>query len=258
MKYIKKFIYVLAVLLSVTGPAYAQEKKAGPDQLFYSGNACYEKRDYARALEDYLKVVGAGVESGNLYYNIGNTYLKLNKPGYAMLYYERAKRLIPHDSDLKSNLAYARSLTGDASAAASEKNIIVRMIERPFSDFSLTKIAILAAIFYFIVILIQALFVFLPAIKSRFVFPFIAAFCAFGFILTAFGIRYYEEKYLEAGVVVQKGVECKYEPIDKSTTYYTLQEGSGIYILKTRNGWRQVRRHDGKVGWVNKETVEVI
>ena len=76
--------------------------------------------------------------------------------------------------------------------------------------------------------------------------------------LGAFAIRFYDEKILHRGIVVEKDVECKYEPIDKSTTFYRPQEGEFVAVVKTRDGWRQIKRIDGKVGWVKQEAVEEI
>ncbi|NJL58891.1 MAG: hypothetical protein HC887_03790, partial [Desulfobacteraceae bacterium] len=45
--------------------------------------------------------------------NLGNAYLRNNDPGHALLWYERAMRLIPDDPDLKFNYGYAMSLTKD-------------------------------------------------------------------------------------------------------------------------------------------------
>ena len=76
--------------------------------------------------------------------------------------------------------------------------------------------------------------------------------------LANFSVRYYSEEILTHGIVVEKEAECKYEPIDKSTTYYTLKEGQEVLVLTTRNGWRHIRRLDGKRAWVRKEAVEEI
>jgi len=76
--------------------------------------------------------------------------------------------------------------------------------------------------------------------------------------LSASLARYVDERILKHGIVVQKDVACKYEPIDKSTTYYTLREGGDVRILNTRDGWSQIARPDGKAGWVKKDAVEKI
>jgi SH3-like domain-containing protein len=55
--------------------------------------------------------------------------------------------------------------------------------------------------------------------------------------------------------LIHKSAECKYEPLEKSTTYYTLHEGAKVRILQTGNGWLKVRRADGRSGWLKKESV---
>ena len=97
-----------------------------------------------------------------------------------------------------------------------------------------------------------------PVFKRRVTFLFYVVLLIFLFTLSAFAVRYYGEEILRHGVVVAKDAECKYEPIDKSMTYYTLKEGQEVLILETRNGWRRIRRLDGKLAWVKKEAVEEI
>jgi SH3-like domain-containing protein len=76
--------------------------------------------------------------------------------------------------------------------------------------------------------------------------------------LSAAAVKYYDENMLKHGIVVKKEVECKYEPIDSSTTYYTLREGGDVIILSTKSDWRQIRRSDGRTGWVKRDAVEEI
>jgi len=107
----KKIVLTAAALFLLTGFSSASdEAKREPNQLFYKGNSFYEKRDYAKAVESYLAASDLGVMSGHLYYNTGNGFFKLEKIGYAILYYEKAKRIMPGDSDLKSNLDFAKSM----------------------------------------------------------------------------------------------------------------------------------------------------
>jgi len=239
--------------------AFSQDaKRDDPNQLFYTGNHYYQAGDYIKAVEEYVKLLDMGIENGNLYYNIGNGFLKLGKVGYAILCYEKAKRLIPHDSDLKANLAYARSLIDEVQTEDTHKNIIVRLIRKMCSDLSLGSIAKLTLALYLALILLSAFFIFNSIVGRK--FGFIAVLLGLAFSLSAltFGVRYYGEVILRHGIVVQKSAEAKYEPIDKSTTFYSLREGSGVIMLRTKEGWRQIRRFDGKTGWVKKEAVEEI
>lgn len=235
----------------------ADEKKSDPNQLFYTANHYYESRDYKKALEAYLAILGAGSESGGVYYNIGNSYLKIGDLGRAILYYEKAKRLIPYDSDLKANLSYARSLV-ENSPDRQPKNFALNALGNIFESYSLRAIIFSASILYLILILQIGICIARPFLAKKFRVILLLSAALFIVNLTVLADRYFEERILRRGVVVQKEVECKYEPIEESTTYYKLREGGGVLILKTRNGWRHIRRPDGKISWVRKEAVDEI
>jgi len=50
-----------------------------------------------------------GVHNGRLFYNIGNTYFRMEDTGRAILNYRRARQFIPSDVNLQQNLDFARS-----------------------------------------------------------------------------------------------------------------------------------------------------
>lgn len=251
-------IILLTVVVFFAGYCSADQARPDPSQLFYNGNSFYEKRDYNKAVENYIKILDMGIESPNLYYNIGNSYFKLGKIGYAMLYYERARRLEPQDADMKSNLAYAKSFVGNPSFQMPEPKAVVSFIKKPFADFNLNAVAISAFVLYIMVIVILSVFLVNSYIAKKFRIIFVLLAAAFLATLSVFAMRFYDEEFLIRGVVVQKSAECKYEPIDKSITFYKLQEGDEVVVLKTRSGWAQIERPDGKIGWVAREAVEEI
>ena len=105
-------VVILVSLMIWPAFSFAQDAKAGganPDKFFSSANAHYAKGDYAKAVENYVRVLDLVVENGEVYYNLGNCFLKLGRIGYAILCYEKAGRYMPGDSDLKANMNYARS-----------------------------------------------------------------------------------------------------------------------------------------------------
>ena len=82
-------------------------------EFYQEGNRLYQEGDYDGALASYLRLIEAGFEAGEVYYNIGNSYFKLGEIAHSILYFERAKRLLPRDEDVLVNLDLARSLTVD-------------------------------------------------------------------------------------------------------------------------------------------------
>ncbi|MFA5255609.1 MAG: hypothetical protein WC419_02800 [Candidatus Omnitrophota bacterium] len=254
----KKIPLILILLIFFANLAVSAEDSQDPRSLFYKANSLYEKRDYEKASEAYAKILDIDTESGPLYFNIGNTFFKMGKIGYAILAYKRAQKLMPGDSDLKSNLAYAESLTEDSALQALTQNKIAWFFKFPFREYSLNTISIILSILYLLLIAMLLAGIIYPMLKRRMTIIFLPVLIGFLLTLGAFGIRYYDEEILSHGVVVAKEAECKYEPIDKSNNYFTLKEGQEVLVLKTRNGWRRIKRLDGKLAWVKSDAIEEI
>src|SRR5690606_41925487 len=49
------------------------------EQLFEEATAFYNQGEYTKAAENYLKILENKEHSAELYFNLGNTYYKLNK-----------------------------------------------------------------------------------------------------------------------------------------------------------------------------------
>jgi len=74
---------------------------------FEQANQLYRNSDYKRAAQIYEQIEKNGYENPSLYYNLGNAYFKLHNIPAALLSYERARRLSPHDEDILYNLRLA-------------------------------------------------------------------------------------------------------------------------------------------------------
>lgn len=252
----KKYILASVLFLIFTFSAVAAEDPDSAGRLFYKGNSLYEKGQYAEAISEYQKILSEGIASGALYYNIGNSYYKSGKIGYAILYYKKALRLSPADSDLKSNLSYLRSLTEDSALQPAAQNKLAWLVKIPFKEFTINGVARILIIFYLLVIGLMIAGIVNHDFKRKSTFVFYPILILFLLSLAGFSVRYYEEEVITKGIVIVKDAECKYEPIEKSTTYFTLKEGQEVLILKTRNGWRRIKRLDGKLAWVKSDAVE--
>ncbi len=67
-------------------------------------------RDYYRkAILHYERLAASGVRNGKLYYNIGNSWFRLDDMGRAILSYKRSVLYNPADPNLEQNIQFARS-----------------------------------------------------------------------------------------------------------------------------------------------------
>ena len=78
--------------------------------LLFKANEAYLAGNYPEAAELYQAIDMSGHLNGNIFYNLGNCYMRLGETGKAILNYKKARLLLPRDGDLKANLQYARSL----------------------------------------------------------------------------------------------------------------------------------------------------
>ena len=63
--------------------------------------------DYQAAARELESIVADGVQSGAVYYNLGNAYFRAGQFGHAILNYRKAKTYRPRDAYLEANLQQA-------------------------------------------------------------------------------------------------------------------------------------------------------
>jgi len=78
------------------------------DVYLTEGNKAYSDGNYENAVMHYSKILENDFESGELYFNLGNAYYKLNEIGNSIYYYEKALKFIEGDEALEQNLKIAR------------------------------------------------------------------------------------------------------------------------------------------------------
>ncbi|MFQ5702760.1 MAG: tetratricopeptide repeat protein [Gemmatimonadales bacterium] len=228
--------------------------------LFNEANGLYQQSEYGRALETYEKIVKAGYVSGILFYNIGNCYFKLGDLGRAILNYERASRLLPHNTDVAANLALSRSLTTDEIVPLPKfwpfqiLSWWVHLLPRSWlilvvaSGYTVTTGALIVRI--------------LTGRRSLQVWA--TRIAGLGLVvLVVFGVNLAVRELgigvHEEGVILSREVPVQSAPSDdESLELFTVHEGTKVRIDEHSNEWLEVVLEDGKVGWVKTESLEII
>ena len=258
MRNFKKYFIFVCLFSAVfcLSFAFAQAKDAkDPSYLFYRANGLYEEAHYKEAIDLYNSVLKQGLESGNLYYNLGNCYFKEGKLGLAILNYERARRLIPQDKDLEANYNYAVSLIKYKSSEASSK-WFKRFIDNTSNRFSIDRITLVLFFIYIFIILAVIIAVVFKLSRSRAV----VIIALLGAVFIFFSFLFYGKitSLKNQAILVVESSDAKFEPLDTATTHFTIYEGMKVHILSSKDKWYKVKRPDGKVGWIRKTDLEVI
>lgn len=253
----RRALYILALLslIDVFGTGvHAQISKPDAISQFVLGAQAYKERDYSRAVKEYQAILQGGKESGPLYYNLGNAYFKNAQLGYAVLSYERAKQLIPRDSDLKFNLKYAESLV--TKTVSNEASGFFQQLYQGHLDFyTLDEMLIICTI---LAVILGVVFLF-----SRFLKWSVPVRVLTRLVLAVFLVIYGAGLFgkinanLNQAVVVEKST-ANFEPSDDATVRFELFEGMKVKVVRYKDGWVKVRRSDGILGWVPEVSIEEI
>jgi tetratricopeptide (TPR) repeat protein len=242
------FFVTAFILIPCLRSSLAQEAANAPGALFYQANIYYQESKYDAAIKGYERLIDRGLESGNLYYNLGNCYFKKGDFGLAVLNYERARVLIPNDSDLKSNYDYAlQRLNLDPQVFG---NLFDRVVNGLFQAMTINYLTILLSVIYIVLIISFMLNLFLGTFK-RFSGGLICLLLAL-FILSAFALNRKINYLNKVAIVVIKEADVKFEPLENATTYFKLSEGSKVEVVEKAQDWYKIRRFDKKLGWANK------
>jgi hypothetical protein len=213
----------------------------------------YKSGDYGVAVEGFTAVARSGVRSGKLYYNLGNACLKNNQLGQAILWYERALKLMPHDPDLRFNYEFARSLTKDASVEGTPLVRIFFFWKYQLSPTVIVWMAIGLTLLFWLALIAHRIFRrrVLRRLSWSTLIP------ALIFILTA-GVNFYETSYRPQAIILPEQSAVRSGLQNDSTELFTLHAGARVRVLKTRSDHYQIRFSEDKIGWVPKADIGLI
>jgi len=214
-------------------------------------NELYHEKNYQDAADIFTKLIDKGVKNGYLYYNLGNTYIRLGNINKSIIYYLRAKQLIPRNVNLKANLRYAISKTQDQLSPP--KNRLTADILFWIESINLTEYCII--LFFsnivFWLICIGSLYYRKPAWHSmKKIFLTILL-----LIFFSTGIKYYLSTNHKIGVVTDKIVAVKSDRNNQNVTLFKLHEGAIVLINEEDKEWVNLSVETEKTGWVAKKSI---
>ena len=69
---------------------------------------------------------------------------------------------------------------------------------------------------------------------------------------------YYKENAKREAIIFAPSVYIKSSPDNNATDLFILHEGTKIILMDHLNDWYEVKIQNGNVGWIQKNTFEVI
>jgi len=250
----KKNVLLVVVLLM------ALFSHATENQLIIAkANKAYTDGLFTNAVDLYKQVLTSGNESWELYYNLGNSYYKMNDFASAILYYEKAKKLDPGNEDINFNLKVTNNKIADKIEPLPElfyKRWYRNLVELFPVDIwaRITSLTLILSLFFALFyVMSQRVFLRKMGFWTGILF----------FILSLVSVHFAIQNYKTLqnnteAIIFTPTVTIKSSPDEKSIDLFVLHEGTKVNILDNIGNWYEIRIANGSVGWLPVSSVEKI
>ena len=253
MSRFERLVLILLLALHLIPSAANAKIDPSAQEDFFEANRAYKNDQFQKAVDGYLKLIENGFENGHIYYNLGNAYYRLGDLGKAILFFERARLLLPRDDDLIFNLTHARNQTVDAVD--------------DFRTFSLTDFLGLDSFnlyeVFLVFTIINSFFFFILGIRlykktewSFYLSIFLVIVIGFGGC--ALALKCYQFTTDDRAVVLADEVEVRAGPDPGDTALFKIHEGTIVHHERSEGDWVLLHLSKNKRGWARSNQLERI
>ena len=212
--------------------------------LFNQGNEKYSLGDYEAAINYYEECLQLS-QSEALHFNLGNAWYQINKPGKAVLHYEKALALDPGYPEAQANLKFVREKSDLPPPEYSWITHFALVL-------SITTWSWIAAVSFWAVvalIILPRLFGGSNALtRIGMVFSLILTLCA---TIALYG---YHNKNKEV-VILNNDTALRVAPTNISPSTAYIQAGELAMMERTHQNFFFLKTDQGKSGWVLAEEI---
>lgn len=239
-------IIILVVLLLGVGTACASDAL---QHDFEVANKAYQDGDFEKAIDNYLKLVAAGIDNSTLQYNLGNAYFKRGQLGMAIACYDRALRLDPRNDDIRANLEFAKqNMVDKVDPTATSpiwnwyKSIVLYYTANEWTVLTTIFLSIAALIVIYMVWTRQRGVIVKGMLSVVIVLMLISGVCT--------GVNINLNYVKSRGAIIVPEVSIKAGPGENFDEQFVAHEGLTFDILKQESGWYLGIFDNRLKGWI--------
>ena len=228
-------------------------------EYFNNGVDLYNNGKYEEAIVQFKSIIENGEHSETLYFNLGNSFYKINDIANSIYFYEKALILSPKDKDILNNLAYSQNMLIDK---------IEKLPTNQVSDFlnyiskilNMQQWVIIGLVFWYIFLVTFLLYFFnTKTISKKNYFTFSAIFFSLSILFIFIGINRFEnKKNTISAIIFENKIDFRAEPNFRSEILFNLHEGTKVIIKEELNEWGLVEISDGNSGWIELKSIKKI
>lgn len=227
---------------------------SSPNQNLKKGNDLFINGKYLEAIREYKKVENEAFGGYGLYTNIAKAYALLNDDPKAIIYYEKALKYRPYDTQLKAELSAIYRRNPEVEVRADE-NVFLKFWKLIYSQLSADTWAILSVFF----LLSSAFLVIhkndLSTLNKRWKPILVSVMILFAFSVLAANSRHIQISNTDQFIVLSPNVSLKSGPDDLSPDIISMPAGTKVIKSDVLGAWIQVSSPYGDIGWVKDKDV---
>ena len=239
----KRIIFTLSLFI------YSQSFAS--DQVFEEGNKQYANENYSASISLYDSILTSGLESSELYYNLGNCHYKTNDWANAIWHYEKSLQLNRNEKTIH-NLELAKLKIIDRIEPLPQlfyKKWWINLSQTLSTQFW-QIIAFFGIGFIFILQLISIF----TSLKRKLTIKIFSAITVIILLITQ--TSYYNNFTKKEAIIFSETITVNSAPTNSSTNLFTLHAGSKVEIIDVIGNWINIKIANGNNGWVNNQSLK--
>jgi tetratricopeptide (TPR) repeat protein len=251
----KRIVFFTIFFVLFTIQSYSSDERT----TLIVANKFYLQKDYDHAADLYFELLKKNYQTADIYYNLGNTYYKKQDWSSAILYYEKAKRLRPTDSDIEMNLKMANLQIIDKIEQVPQV-FYARWYDAISAKLNSGTWAWLSVICIWLALVCFVGFLFYKTPRAKqinFGLGVIALFFTIFSIIIAADVNR-EEHTHNKGIIFDFSVYVKSSPESDSKNLFIIHNGSKVKIEDRVNNWYKIKLLNGHEGWVETKVLKRI
>ncbi|MCK4886240.1 MAG: sel1 repeat family protein [Planctomycetes bacterium] len=260
--------FVLAEDNEQTYALFSQANEAFRNANAATNTPQQAKKLYEKAILYYEKIINEyEIKNAKLYYNLANAYLMQNNLtngpsenylGKAILNYRKAEKLNNSDTNIKKNLAFARTLRVDKIELKTEKKVLQTLFFWHY-DFSVSTKFIVTSVSFAIVCISLTLMVWQGKNTSCLTISIITS-LLFTCFLTSVILETGKGQSEVCGVITVRKIIARQGDSQNYPQSFKapLHQGTEFDILEHRGSWLHIKLSDNSDGWIPDSAAEMI
>jgi len=221
------------------------------EPLFLQAHTEYVNENYTVAISLYDSILTNGLESAELYYNLGNCHYKTQDWANVIWHYEKSLQF-GNNEKTRDNLSLAKLKIIDRIEALPQ--LFYKKWWASLTQFFSTKTWQIIALLCIGLIFILQLISQFTSLKSKLITKIFSAITVLILLITE--TSYHNNFTKKEAIIFSETITVNSAPTSSSTNLFSLHAGSKVEIIDIIGDWINIKIANGNSGWIAQNSIK--